>query len=303
MPVTPEPSRRTGAGRNAEPCTVVGLAGEIAYAQEWFIAPKGGGPACEDALVVTAHFAAVVDGMSSPLRDRGQAPSGRLYATTVAREIARLEPKVSARDAVDEISRALRPIRSGHPGPSGAVAAVYSRSRREIWRIGDIHLRIGDRVVPGGKRVDEATALFRAAVVAARAAAGESLDTLRDRDPGLAASRPLLELQHHLANRDVVFGYGVLDGSTVPDRHLEIFPVEDAATVVFASDGYPGPAATLADAERELFAAIARDPACIDELAAMGKPLRPGAEAPDDRTYLRFDPSTSHTGFDTESES
>lgn len=303
MPVSPAPTPCVGGVQSAEPCALVELSGENAYAQEWFIAPKSAVSACEDALVVTEHFAAVVDGMSSPLRDRGQAPSGRLYAETVAREIARLEPNVSARRAVDTISQALTHIRPDHAGPSGAVAAVYSRARREIWRIGDIHLRIGDRVVPGEKRVDQAMTLFRAAVVAAHAAAGESLDALRDQDPGLAASRPLLELQHHLANRDAAFGYGVLDGSAVPDCHIEVFPVAGAATVVFASDGYPGPAATLACAERELFAAIAHDPACIGELAAMGKPLRPGAETPDDRTYLRFDPSSSYAGFDTERES
>ncbi|QBJ97005.1 hypothetical protein ERC79_14375 [Rhodococcus sp. ABRD24] len=285
------------------PCAVVELSDETAYVQEWFIAPKSAGSECEDAVVVTEHFAAVVDGMSSPLRDRGQAPSGRRYAETVAREIARLEPTVSARVAVDSISRALRHIRSDHAGPSGAVAAVYSRAHREIWRIGDVHLRIGDRVVLGEKRVDEAMTLFRAAVVAAHVAAGESLDVLRDQDPGLAASRPLLELQHNLANRDAVFGYGVLDGSAVPDCHLEVFPVADATTVVFASDGYPGPAATFECAERELFAAIERDPACIGELAAMGKPLKQGADTPDDRTYLRFDPTISYAGFDTERES
>lgn len=302
-PVSLEPSVPGGGVQDSGPYAVVELSERTTYVHEWFIAPKSTAHTCEDALVVTEHFAAVVDGMSSPLRGKGQAPSGRLYAKTVAQAIAELEPDVPARVAVDSITHSLRHIQSGHAGPSGAVAAIYSRARREIWRIGDIHLRIGDRVVLGEKRVDQATTLFRAAVVATHLAAGEPLDALRDWDSGLAATRPLLERQHHLANRDVPFGYGVLDGSIVPDCYLEVFPVADATTVVFASDGYLGPALTLECAERELFAAIARDPACINELAAMGKPLRPDAETPDDRTYLRFDPSNPNAELDTKRKS
>jgi hypothetical protein len=257
---------------------------------EAFVAPKRAGAHSEDFVVITGRHVAVVDGMSSPLRRSSERASGRIFASGAAQVIAAMPEGISARDAVDQITAKLRLGASPlHDGPSGAVAAIYSLARQEVWRIGDVHLRIGSRDMPGRKAVDLAMAGYRAATNAVNLASGMALDVVINTDPGLASVSKLLEMQPVLANRDVAFGYGVLNGTRVPDRFLEVEPVPFGAQVVLASDGYLNAAPTLAAGERALRAAIAQDPACIGVLWEMGKSVASGADAPDDRCYVRVD--------------
>ncbi len=248
------------------------------------------GADCEDHLVVTPDFVAVLDGMSSPLRAPTEDPTGVLFARAVGRGIAALPADAGPRDAVALLSNAASTVRASHRGPSGAVVAIVSISRREVWRIGDVHVRIGDRHRPGTKLVDEIGAAFRALVNLAELAAGATTDDIRRRDPGRRALRPLLQGQERFANTTGEFGYGVLDGTSVPVEHIEVFALPAGAVdVVLATDGFLSAAPSLEQAEAELGAAIAEDPACLGpRLRAMGKAAEPGATHPDDRTYLRL---------------
>lgn len=255
---------------------------------ECFLEGKADPAACEDALVVTPDHVAVIDGMSSPLATADRSASGRTFALAVAQAVLTLPADADARQAVTWVTEALAGIVAAHAGPAGAVAALYSRLRGEVWRVGDVHIAIDGRMLPGEKAVDVAYGQFRAAVNAARLAAGATLADVLNQDPGQEAAAELLRWQHHLANREVAYGYGVLDGSHVPDRHIEVYPVPEGATVVLATDGYLGPAPSLALAERELADGLRRDPACIGELQRMGKGLRGGQTHPDDRTYVRL---------------
>lgn len=256
---------------------------------EAFIAPKSSADVSEDVLVLTPHFVAVIDGMSSPLRSPGRLGSGREYALATGRAISELPARADARTAIDRITDRLSRITASHAGPAGCVAAIYSANRRELWRVGDIHIAIGMQTLPAHKEVDEAMTGFRAAINAAKLAAGTPLHVIRTTDPGLAAARALLEVQPLLANRNVPFGYGVLNGTTVPDQLIEVFAIPDERCWLrLASDGYLSPASSLAHAEAELFDAINADPASIGVMRDMGKALQPGADAPDDRTYVRL---------------
>lgn len=248
----------------------------------------------EDALAITADFIAVFDGMSSPMRSPGQRPTGALYSCRAAEAVAALPPQIGALDAIACLTAAVAGIDPDHSGPVGTATAIYSRHRGEIWRVGDIHVRIGRTVSLGGKHVDTAMTAFRAAVNAAHLASGETPERIRREDPGLQATRPLLLVQDALANSTEAWGYGIINGTVVPRRHVEVFAVPAGTSVVLASDGYPTPSPTLDAAEVELRSALAADPLCIDRLAAMGKAPQPGS-APDDRTYVRF---THHPSID-----
>ncbi|XVQ09605.1 hypothetical protein ACQP1W_44990 [Spirillospora sp. CA-255316] len=262
---------------------------------EAFIAGKSAHAPCEDVLLVTAHHVGIFDGMSSPLRRDGEPASGRAFADAAAQALLAVDPDVDAMTAVDLITRRLAEIGVSHAGPSGCVAAIYARDRGEVWRVGDVHVAIGDRRLPGGKRVDAAMAGFRAAINAAALAAGTPLtDIIRD-DPGLAAAAPLLAVQPTLANHPGAFGYGVLNGTPVPTEMIEVYPVPPTERVVLASDGYLGPEPTFAEAERELRQAMADDPACIGPLWTMGKPLTPNTSGPDDRSYIRIEPGPAES--------
>lgn len=259
--------------------------------REVFVAGKRSAAECEDAVVISADYLAVFDGMSSPFGRKTTPSTGWQASTAAARMLCTLAPDLDAAEAIAELSRAVAAVRPRElDGPFGTVCAIYSRSKRQIWRVGDVALRIGDAEYPANKRVDTAMTLFRQAVDQALLAAGKSIAELRETDPGLRASEPLLRVQHHLANRSGEWGYGVLDGSPVPSEYLEIFPINEEATqIVLATDGFPTAAASLREASEELAAALARDPLCINELAGMGKAPRSSQTVPDDRAYLRLE--------------
>lgn len=72
------------------------------------------------------------------------------------------------------------------------------------------------------------------------------------------------------------------------DDYIDVYAVPAGATVIMATDGFPVVHPTLKASEQALKALITRDPAAIDELWPIGKPIKPGANAPDDRAYVRF---------------
>ncbi|MDO5512860.1 hypothetical protein [Corynebacterium sp.] len=253
---------------------------------ESFIEGKLGPDTCEDALFLGEHFLGVFDGMSSPLAGDDQR-SGREFARTAVAVSRALDPDISAREAMNVITEALRELGVRHAGPFGAVGAIYSVARREVWRVGDISVRINDEEHPGIKEVDTALAYYRAAYNAALLAAEPGTD-IAGQDPGLVAATPLLTVQGYLANHIGPFGYGVFNGADIPPDYIEIIPVSPGDEVVLATDGFLSAAPTLAAAEEELRAAERRDPLAIAEMQSMAKCLRSGYNAHDDRTYVRF---------------
>lgn len=254
---------------------------------------------CEDAVVLTDTHVAVIDGMTASLgddTDDGELP-GRIAAARLAAAALRLPDDATAHQAVESFTAALEAdSHKHHDVLFGASIACLSVKRREIWRVGDCHLRIDDREHFGDKAVDQANAAYRAAINHAALAAGATVDDLRAHDPGRLATRPLIDAQRRLANYTGSYGYGVLNGTTVPEQFIETFPLGDGPVeVTLMSDGYPSFGRELAEAEAHLRGALERDPACIGELARMAKNWRPGANGPDDRSYVRLHmPTVAH---------
>jgi len=99
---------------------------------------------------------------------------------------------------------------------------------------------------------------------------------------------PLLETQHVFRNRDdSPYGFGAIDGTKVPRRFRERFPVTGASAVVMASDGYVEPAESLEEAERHLARLLREDPLRLGPPPGT-KGCAPGATSFDDRAYLRL---------------
>jgi hypothetical protein len=261
---------------------------------ETFLQAKSGEPAeCEDAIVDTPNFIAVIDGATDKtgIRYDGKL-GGRFAADVLSRRIQDLDPALGADDAIDAITDALAAaLRATAPDsqdqPSASIAMV-SRYHREVWRVGDIGIRLGDRTYRSEKAVDTAAAAARAALLAAELAAGKSADDLRARDPGREMILPLLQRQHALRNQHRLgpWYYGAIDGSPVPRRFIERFPIKDVSQVVLASDGYPEVLPTLSEAEELVARLIADDPLQM-RLFPSTKGVRPGHQSFDDRAYVR----------------
>jgi len=259
-------------------------------AVEQFVEAKSVGRVCEDMIVVTDHFAAVIDGASDGTGARFNGKSGgRLAAETIATAIRGLPADVDARSFADMLSAALASaVGDLRPDTRWPVACV-SADRGEVWRIGDCHVVIGDVEHPSTFLVDEAASRFRAAVNAALLAKGTPIQKILENDPGSQARRILTDNQQHLANTVGPWGYGCINGKTVPSEYIEVLPIpEGQAEIILTTDGYTVVQSTLSETEATLARSIRDDPAAIGELWPIGKSTRPGANAPDDRAYLRI---------------
>ena len=98
---------------------------------------------------------------------------------------------------------------------------------------------------------------------------------------------PYLKAYTSLANRNVPFGYDVIDGGNINPDHVQIYAVQRDDRVVMASDGYPKLFDTLEETEIYLKEALESDPICIGLLRGT-KGINPGNVSYDDRTYVSF---------------
>jgi hypothetical protein len=265
---------------------------------EEFVEGKMPGRTCEDMIVTTSDFAAVIDGATD---ETGGAQfdgrsGGRFAAETLASAITDLSPESTAREFADHLSSTLATAaaaadtggRQSTRWPSASLVCL-SVARREIWRIGDCSFLVDGEPNLGTKRVDDAAYGFRSAINASLIASGTPLDEILTTDPGAGFARPLLDLQQQLTNHEGPWGYGCINGRRVPDQFVEVFPTPTGVQeVVMASDGFPDLRTTLQASEVRLRELLEIDPAAIAELWAVGKALRPGANSVDDRAYLRL---------------
>ncbi|PKR90111.1 hypothetical protein CXZ10_01600 [Pleomorphomonas diazotrophica] len=247
----------------------------------------------EDWLVVTDDFAAVIDGATSsgPIGGR---PGGIVAAEAVERAVRELAPDATARDFVDRATAAIAMAIGDWTDETimrpSAVAAVWSRARGEVWRVGDCHVRIDRKDYPGGKEIDRIGYEFRCAVIRARLRLGMTSLDAELRVPTMEQPfRPLVLAQHAFLNLDSddPLAYGGLAGTFVPDRFVEVFEAADAREIVLASDGFLSPPATLAEGLAEIARIRENDPLMV-ELVTGSRPFVPGRDYFDDTTYLRI---------------
>ncbi|MDH3707435.1 MAG: protein phosphatase 2C domain-containing protein [Acidimicrobiia bacterium] len=267
---------------------------------ESFVEGKSPAKECEDLIVVTDDFAAVIDGATDATGAAFDGRTGgRFAAEVIGTAIEALPRDVGARVFADRLTRALLDAVQATAGdlpddvrwPAACVVCL-SAANREVWRIGDCNVVVDGVAHPGTKRVDEASYGFRAVVNAALLARGTPLEEILEHDPGAQAARPLTDIQQHLANRVGPWGYGCINGRPIPSEYVEVVPVPNApCEVVLTSDGFAEVLPTLSASEARLDEMITADPAAVGSLWLLGKSLRPGFRSLDDRAYLRIAPA------------
>ena len=230
--------------------------------------PDGG----DDRMVVTDHFAAVVDGATSKagVLYNGQT-SGAFVADVVVDGVRAMPHDIAARDAVDYLSAQIqnRVINAHAPhmndaGYAGdrpcAAMAVYSAHHRQIWRVGDTPVKIGETIHAADREIDRMNATLRAAYLQAMLGnRAVTVDEVRAHDVGRDLILPLLTAQSVLANNvHTPLGYGVMDGRPVPDQFIEIFNVGPATHIMLCSDGVLGDLRNHDDATMNMDGALVR---------------------------------------------
>lgn len=254
---------------------------------------------CEDLVVVTDVFVAVIDGETDKTGETYDGLFGGKFAGVVLKgEVGQLPPDCDVDTCVERLTNALSAA-SGSPGartgsgdgggrPS-AVIAMYSPARREVWRIGDVGIRVGSRVYAEKKGIDRVLSEARAALLEAHLIEGVSIDALRSADPGREMILPALREQHVFRNAmGAKYGFGCVDGSPIPSAYREVFRVDAGETVVLATDGYPLVGENLRASEAYLSKSLAEDPLRIG-VDATTKGVGVDEESFDDRAYLRLE--------------
>ena len=246
---------------------------------------------CEDRYFVNKDFAVIADGVTSVLpecADMKCSPGARA-AEVVVDVVKELHVDSTARQAVDSLTSAIREIPDRKELRAAATVAIYSARRREIWRIGDCKLVIGDEENSCEKLIDSTLSDLRAFLLECELQNGASIESLQENDPGREFIVPAIRRQHQFENKTgSPFAYAVVNGDYIDDSLVEVIAVPDEVReIVLASDGYPQVRSTLNETERELQLLIREDPLLCREFRST-KPVLPGNNSFDDRTYLRI---------------
>lgn len=273
--------------------------------------------ACEDGMVVTDDFIAVIDGSTSktPKHLNPDMKNGR-YAMMFISEYIREELKADA--SVDDFCQGVTAYiyhkvyeklgveerLKEHPEERLTASAIlYSRTRNEVWMVGDCQAIIDGKLYENGKPYEQEIARKRVELIEQGLSPAEARKQIE----------PLL-IEAMLSGQNQT--YTVIDGFSIYREGVKVVSVSDSCSVqdtvpvsdsvpcsdsvsasgtifvssseiVLASDGYPFLEPTLAASEAALAEQIANDPQNIHSFIAT-KGIVEGNKSFDDRTYIRF---------------
>ena len=273
--------------------------------------------ACEDGMVVTDDFIAVIDGSTSktPKHLNPDMKNGR-YAMMLISEYIREELKADA--SVDDFCQGVTTYiynkvyeKLGveerlmeHPEERLTASAIlYSRTRNEVWMVGDCQAIIAGKLYENGKPYEEKIARKRVELIAqglSPAEARKQIEPLLIEAMLSGQNQTYTVIDGFPIYREGVKVVSVSDSSSVQDSvpASDSVPCSDSASasdtipsssseIVLASDGYPFLEPTLAASEAALAEQIANDPQNIRSFIAT-KGIVEGNKSFDDRTYIRF---------------
>ena len=249
--------------------------------------------ACEDGMVVTDDFIAVIDGSTSktPKHLNPDMKNGK-YAMMLISEYIREELKADA--SVDDFCQGVTAYiynkvyeklgveerLKEHPEERLTASAIlYSRTRNEVWMVGDCQAIIDGKLYENGKPYEQEIARKRVELIEQGLSPAEARKQIE----------PLL-IEAMLSGQNQT--YTVIDGFPIYREGVKVValktkPVSSPNEVVLASDGYPFLKPTLAASEAALAEQIANDPQNIHSFIAT-KGIVEGNKSFDDRTYIRF---------------
>ena len=254
------------------------------HIEESFICGKHTAADCEDGIVCTPNFVAVIDGSTSktPQRLDPNMKNGRFAMLLIRNYIRQMAAEatleefcqsVTSRIAEEYAKRGITERMAEHPEERlTASAIVYSDHRKELWMVGDCQAIVDGEFYDNPKPFEDVIAKQRAEMIKGGM---EPAEARRAIEPQII--KAMLDGQNRL--------YTVIDGTPIymPGTHL----VSVRCSAVLASDGYPTLLPTLRDTEKALAKQLADDPQNIHSFVAT-KGLVEGNKSFDDRAYVRL---------------
>ena len=277
--------------------------------------------ACEDGMVVTDDFIAVIDGSTSktPKHLNPDMKNGR-YAMMLISEYIREELKADA--SADDFCQGVTAYiynkvyeklgveerLKEHPEERLTASAIlYSRTRNEVWMVGDCQAIIAGKLYENGKPYEQEIARKRVELIEqglSPAEARKQIEPLLIEAMLSGQNQTYTVIDGFPIYREGVKVVSVSDSCSVQDSVQDSVPASDSvpcsdsvsasgtifvssSEIVLASDGYPFLEPTLAASEASLAEQIANDPQNIHSFIAT-KGIVEGNKSFDDRTYIRF---------------
>lgn len=259
---------------------------------------------CEDGLVVTADFIAVIDGSTSktPHHLSPDMKNGRYAMVLISEYIQHeLKPESTVEDFCEGVTsyiynkvyrqQGIEKRLQAHPEERLTASAIlYSKAKNEVWMVGDCQAIIDGKLYENNKPFEEIVARRRVELIRRGFTPQEARKTIE----------PLL-IQAMLEGQNKT--YTVIDGFPIYQKGVKVVslnaPQKNVETdvadslplptkeIVLASDGYPFLKPTLTESEEALAHLLAYDPQCTHEFIAT-KGIVVGNKSFDDRTYIRF---------------
>lgn len=259
---------------------------------------------CEDGLVVTADFIAVIDGSTSktPHHLSPDMKNGRYAMVLISEYIQHeLKPESTVEDFCEGVTsyiynkvyrqQGIEEQMQAHPEERLTASAIlYSKAKNEVWMVGDCQAIIDGKLYENNKPFEDIVARRRVELIRQGFTPQEARKTIE----------PLL-IQAMLEGQNKT--YTVIDGFPIYQKGVKVVsqnaPQKNVETdvadslplptkeIVLASDGYPFLKPTLSESEEALVHLLAHDPQCTHEFIAT-KGIVEGNKSFDDRTYIRF---------------
>lgn len=265
---------------------------------------------CEDGLFTGSFMAAVIDGVTPKSRYLWQGKTSGCYAKDILLaflgKIQRSELKSQTPEEFFSLLDRQLAIASGMPArkagagnsDSGvlrftdyprASIILYNDICREIWAYGDCQCAVNGRVYSHEKEIDRLNAGLRAFCLEYELQKGKTIEELAQlpADPGRTAIEENLKLQMAFENKNIPFGYPVLNGQGIAPSMIKVYPVKSGDEILLASDGYPVLGGTLAESEKELQRILKEDPLCFRAYRST-KGKKSCNISFDDRAYCRI---------------
>lgn len=251
---------------------------------EQFICGKHTAADCEDGIVITNDFAAVIDGSTSktPKRLDPSMKNGRFAMLLISEYIKQMPADytmnnfcrgITLRIAEEYAKRGIAEDMAKHPEERlTASAIIYSNSRKEVWMVGDCQAIIDGEHYDNSKPYEQEIAMQRATLIK---------NGMSPKEARCAIEPQLIKAMLEGQNRQ----YAVIDGTPIYMPGTRI--VTASHCVVLASDGYPTLLPTLHESEEALAQHLTDDPQNITDFIAI-KGLVEGNVSFDDRAYIKL---------------
>lgn len=243
---------------------------------------------CEDGIIVTDYFAAVIDGSTSktPHQFLPDMKNGR-YCMKLIKSFIRIFPADgTCEDFCKGITSFIHNVYKEyhidlnhlqkHPEERlTASAVIYSEKKKEVWMIGDCQCLIDKLHYTNNKPYEDRVASKRAYLISR----GMSPSKARE-----AIVPDLIRAMEEGQNKQ----YAVIDGFDIYMQDVLVINVSHAQQLILASDGYPFLKENLYQSELLLDNQLKKDPQNIHAFKAT-KGLIKNNISFDDRSYLKID--------------